>query len=91
MHTEKCSGNMKNPGPYKKMAPDAVEGMSTGCLVINLNGGPRVFAAHDKHRFLCHTTGHREFSEELSKYKQEKAWSALENQFTIYYRIVEFR
>ncbi len=58
----------------KKKAPDAFEGMSYGMPGYKTHGRTLVyFAAYDKHiGFYATPTGHRAFSEELSKYKQGK-------------------
>ena len=58
----------------RKMAPDAEEFISYGMPAYKLNGKPLVyFAAFKNHiGFYATPTGHEEFAEELSKYKQGK-------------------
>ena len=58
----------------KKEAPEAVEAISYGMPAYKLNGKPLVyFAAFKSHiGFYATPTGHAEFAEELSKYKQGK-------------------
>ena len=58
----------------RKMAPDAEESISYGMPAYKLNGKPLVyFAAFKNHiGFYATPTGHEEFAEELSKYKQGK-------------------
>ena len=58
----------------KKKAPDAIESISYGMPAYKMYGKPLVyFAGYDKHiGFYATPTGHREFSGELSKYKQGK-------------------
>jgi uncharacterized protein YdhG (YjbR/CyaY superfamily) len=81
----------------KKKAPEAVEGMSYGMPGYKTHGKPLVyFAGYDKHvGFYATPTGHREFSEELSKYKQGKGSVQFPLGKPIPYdlisRIVEFR
>jgi len=81
----------------KKKAPDVVEGMSYGLPDYKTHGKPLVyFAGYDKHiGFYATPTGHREFSEELSKFKQGKGSVQFPLGKPIPYdlitRIVEFR
>ena len=58
----------------RKIAPDAEESISYGMPAYKLNGKPLVyFAAFKNHiGFYATPTGHEEFAEELSKYKQGK-------------------
>ncbi|HLT75216.1 MAG TPA: DUF1801 domain-containing protein [Ohtaekwangia sp.] len=58
----------------KKEAGDAVEMISYGMPAYKLSGKPLVyFAAYDHHiGFYATPSGHSEFTEELSKYKQGK-------------------
>lgn len=58
----------------KKSAPDATESISYGMPAYKLNGKPLVyFAAFKNHiGFYATPTGHAEFAEELSIYKQGK-------------------
>ena len=55
-------------------APDAVEGIAYGMPAYKMNGKPLVyFAAFKKHiGFYATPTGHAEFRDELSVYKQGK-------------------
>lgn len=55
-------------------APEAEESISYGMPAYKLNGRPLVyFAGYQNHiGFYATPTGHAEFSEELSKYKQGK-------------------
>ncbi|MES2554748.1 MAG: DUF1801 domain-containing protein [Bacteroidota bacterium] len=57
-----------------KQAPEAVESISYGMPAFKLNGKPLVYYAGYKHHigFYATPTGHTEFAEELSKYKQGK-------------------
>ena len=81
----------------KEKAPEAVESISYGMPGYKTHGKPLVyFAGYEKHiGFYATPTGHREFAEELSKYKQGKG----SVQFPLYKpipfnliaRIVEFR
>ncbi len=81
----------------KKKAPEAVEGMSYGMPAYKMHGKPLVyFAGYDKHiGFYATPTGHRAFSEELSKYKQGKGSVQFPLDkpipFDLIARIVEFR
>ena len=58
----------------KSNAPDAVELIAYGMPAYKLNGHPLVyFAAFKNHLgFYATPTGHEEFANELSKYKQGK-------------------
>ena len=58
----------------KEAAPDAVEGISYGMPAYKLAKKPLVyFAGYDRHiGFYATPTGHKEFAEELSEYKQGK-------------------
>ena len=58
----------------KENAPNASEGISYGMPAYKLRGKPLVyFAAFAKHiGFYATPSGHAEFSEKLSKYKQGK-------------------
>ncbi|HEU4496389.1 MAG TPA: DUF1801 domain-containing protein [Flavobacterium sp.] len=57
-----------------KNAPDAVESISYGMPAYKTHGKPLVyFAAFKKHiGFYATPTGHSEFADELSQYKQGK-------------------
>jgi uncharacterized protein YdhG (YjbR/CyaY superfamily) len=57
-----------------KKAPEAVESISYGMPAYKTHGKPLVyFAGHKKHiGFYATPTGHTEFSNELSNYKQGK-------------------
>lgn len=58
----------------RKEAPDAVEGFAYGMPSYKTNGRPLVyFAGYKSHvGFYATPTGHEQFAEELSKYKQGK-------------------
>jgi uncharacterized protein YdhG (YjbR/CyaY superfamily) len=58
----------------KKNAPDAVESIAYGMPAYKMNGKPLVyFAGFKKHiGFYATPTGHAEFADELSPYKQGK-------------------
>jgi uncharacterized protein YdhG (YjbR/CyaY superfamily) len=58
----------------RKAAPDARESISYGMPAFKTYGRPLVyFAAYENHiGFYATPTGHKEFAEELSKYKQGK-------------------
>jgi len=58
----------------KKNAPDAVESIAYGMPAYKMNGKPLVyFAGFKKHiGFYATPTGHAEFANELSMYKQGK-------------------
>ena len=55
-------------------APGATESISYGMPAYKLNGKPLVYFAGYKHHigFYATPSGHAEFAEELSKYKQGK-------------------
>jgi uncharacterized protein YdhG (YjbR/CyaY superfamily) len=57
-----------------KQAPEAVESISYGMPAFKLNGKPLVYYAGYKQHigFYATPTGHSEFAEELSHYKQGK-------------------
>lgn len=57
-----------------RQAPEAVESISYGMPAFKLNGKPLVYYAGYKHHigFYATPTGHTEFAEELSRYKQGK-------------------
>ncbi|PJJ07581.1 uncharacterized protein YdhG (YjbR/CyaY superfamily) [Flavobacterium sp. 1] len=57
-----------------KKAPEAVESISYGMPAYKTNGKPLVyFAGYKKHiGFYATPTGHKEFANELSNYKQGK-------------------
>jgi uncharacterized protein YdhG (YjbR/CyaY superfamily) len=81
----------------KEKAPDATEGMSYGMPGYKTHGRPLVyFAGFARHLgFYATPTGHAEFSEELSKYKQGKGSVQFPLgkpiPFDLIERIVEFR
>lgn len=58
----------------KQNAPDAVESISYGIPAYKTNGKPLVYFAGFKNHigFYATPTGHSEFADELSKYKQGK-------------------
>jgi uncharacterized protein YdhG (YjbR/CyaY superfamily) len=58
----------------RQQAPESVECISYGMPAFKLNGKPLVYYAGYKHHigFYATPTGHAEFAEELSKYKQGK-------------------
>lgn len=58
----------------KTNAPDAVESIAYGMPAYKMNGKPLVyFAGYKKHiGFYATPTGHAEFADELSTYKQGK-------------------
>jgi uncharacterized protein YdhG (YjbR/CyaY superfamily) len=58
----------------RKAAPEAEEGISYGMPAFKFMGKPLVyFAAFKNHiGFYATPTGHKEFADELSKYKQGK-------------------
>ena len=58
----------------KEVAPDAIEGMSYGMPAFKLNGLPLVYFAGYKNHigFYATPSGHTQFTEALSKYKQGK-------------------
>lgn len=57
-----------------KQAPEAAESISYGMPAFKLNGKPLVYYAGYKQHigFYATPTGHAEFAEELSNYKQGK-------------------
>jgi uncharacterized protein YdhG (YjbR/CyaY superfamily) len=58
----------------RQTAPDAVESIGYGMPAYKLNGRPLVYFAGYKNHigFYATPTGHSEFANELSKYKQGK-------------------
>jgi uncharacterized protein YdhG (YjbR/CyaY superfamily) len=58
----------------RQSAPDAVESIGYGMPAYKLNGRPLVYFAGYKNHigFYATPTGHSEFANELSKYKQGK-------------------
>lgn len=58
----------------RKKAPNAVESISYGMPAYKLNGKPLVYFNACKNHFGFYATpsGHSEFAQELSKYKQGK-------------------
>jgi uncharacterized protein YdhG (YjbR/CyaY superfamily) len=81
----------------KETAPEAVESMAYGMPAYKTNGKPLVyFAAFKNHiGFYATPTGHREFTDELSNYKQGKGSVQFPLNkaipFDLIKRIVEFR
>lgn len=81
----------------RKAAPDATESIAYGMPAYKLNGKPLVyFAGYKSHiGFYATPSGHTEFSEELSKYKQGKGSVQFPLDeplpFDLIRRIVEFR
>jgi uncharacterized protein YdhG (YjbR/CyaY superfamily) len=81
----------------KEKAPEAVESISYGMPGYKTHSKPLVyFAGYKKHiGFYATPTGHREFAEELSKYKQGKGSVQFPLDkpipFDLITRIVEFR
>lgn len=81
----------------KKVAPNSEEGMAYKMPSYKTNGKPLVyFAGYEKHiGFYATPTGHSQFSEELSKYKQGKGSVQFplnrEIPYDLIKRIVEFR
>lgn len=81
----------------RETAPDAEEGFSYGMPGYKYFGKPLVyFAGYEKHiGFYATPSGHSEFKQELSKYKQGKGSVRFPNNIEIPYdlikRIVEFR
>lgn len=61
-------------GTFKKVSPNAVEGIAYAMPAYKLNGKPLVyFAAFPNHiGFYATPDGHAEFEAELSKYKHGK-------------------
>lgn len=84
-------------GIIKEIAPKAEEGISYGMPAYKLNGKPLVyFAGYKSHiGFYATPTGHAEFADELSRYKQGKGsvqFPLTEPMpFDLIKRIVEFR
>lgn len=78
-------------------APEAVESISYGMPAYKTNGKPLVYFAGYKNHigFYATPTGHTEFAEELSKYKQGKGSVQFPLDqpipFDLIERIVEFR
>lgn len=58
----------------KSKAPQAIESISYGMPAYKINGKPLVYFAGYKNHigFYATPTGHNEFKDELSKYKQGK-------------------
>jgi uncharacterized protein YdhG (YjbR/CyaY superfamily) len=58
----------------RNAAPEAKESISYGMPAYKLNGKPLIYFAGFKNHigFYATPTGHKEFAEELSKYKQGK-------------------
>jgi len=81
----------------KAAAPEASEGISYGMPAYQLKGRPLVYFAGYKNHigFYATPTGHAEFSEELSRYKQGKGSVQFPIDepmpFDLISRIVEFR
>jgi len=84
-------------GIILKRAPEAVESISYGMPAYKMNGKPLVyFAGYDRHiGFYATPSGHSEFAEELSKYKQGKGSVQFpldqEMPYELISRIVDFR
>jgi uncharacterized protein YdhG (YjbR/CyaY superfamily) len=78
-------------------APEAIESISYGMPAYKTNGKPLVyFAGYKKHiGFYATSTGHSEFANELSKYKQGKGSVQFPINQSIPYdlieRIIDFR
>lgn len=78
-------------------APEAIESISYGMPAYKTNGKPLVyFAGYKKHiGFYATPTGHSEFANELSKYKQGKGSVQFPIDQSIPYdlieRIIDFR
>ena len=78
-------------------APEAVEGISYGMPAYKVNGKPLVYFAGFKNHigFYATPTGHSEFADELSTYKQGKGSVQFPLDkpipFDLIGRIVEFR
>lgn len=78
-------------------APEAIESISYGMPAYKTNGKPLVyFAGYKKHiGFYATPTGHSEFANELSKYKQGKGSVQFPINQSIPYdlieRIIDFR
>jgi len=81
----------------KEKAPEATEGMAYGMPAYKTNGKPQVyFAGYERHiGFYATPSGHSEFRDELSRYKQGKGsvQFPLDSPvpFDLIGRIVEFR
>lgn len=81
----------------KSNAPQAVESISYGMPAYKINGKPLVYFAGYKNHigFYATPTGHSEFKDELSKYKQGKGSVQFpieeELPVTLIARIVQFR
>jgi len=81
----------------KDAAPEAVESIAYGMPAYKTNGKPLVYFAGFKNHigFYATPTGHEQFAEELSSYKQGKGsvQFSLEKPvpFDLIKRIVEFR
>jgi len=81
----------------KETAPDAVEGISYGIPAYKTNGKPLVYFAGFKNHigFYATPTGHEQFSDELSNYKQGKGSVQFPLDkpipFDLIKRIVQFR
>jgi uncharacterized protein YdhG (YjbR/CyaY superfamily) len=75
----------------KKNAPEAVEVMSYGLPAYKTNKKPLVyFAAFKNHiGFYATPTGHSEFKDELSKYKQGKGSVQFPIEKPIPYKLIE--
>lgn len=84
-------------GIILERAPEAVESISYGMPAYKTNGKPLVyFAGYDRHiGFYATPSGHSEFAEELSKYKQGKGSVQFpldqEMPYELISRIVDFR
>jgi uncharacterized protein YdhG (YjbR/CyaY superfamily) len=80
-----------------EIAPEAVEGIAYGMPAYKTNGKPLVyFAGFKKHiGFYATPSGHKEFANELSKYKQGKGSVQFPHEkqipIDLVKRIVEFR
>jgi len=80
-----------------RKAPEAIESISYGMPAYKTNGKPLVyFAGYKKHiGFYATPTGHTEFANELSKYKQGKGSVQFPINQSIPYdlieRIIDFR
>ncbi|MBN1790589.1 MAG: DUF1801 domain-containing protein [Bacteroidales bacterium] len=81
----------------KEKAPGAIESMNYGMPGYKTNGRPLVYFAGYKNHigFYATPTGHEQFAEELSKYKQGKGSVQFPMDkpipFDLIGRIVEFR
>nr|WP_315263210.1 DUF1801 domain-containing protein [uncultured Flavobacterium sp.] len=74
-----------------KRAPEAIESISYGMPAYKTNGKPLVyFAGYKKHiGFYATSTGHTEFANELSNYKQGKGSVQFPIHHTIPYWLIE--